>query len=236
MFLALDESIKDTTKIIGCVCFPMGEFGNIEKQVAEYRATQKMWSELKWNKINERHSQSYIDFLKIYMSRNDVTFHTWAYKELPLIERINVYRTNRRTDVFYKNTYTLIRSVIRKSLRENMNQFYILADETGSLGQENFRNYIEMLAKDRMTSRAKILHCSTAKSHITSPLQVADIITGAVAKGCYDKITDIGKQKVFDYLLEANDFIDLDITTKHLPSLYEVKIHHCNIDEYYKEN
>jgi hypothetical protein len=234
MFLALDESIDNPTKIIGCVCFPINMYGEFEKTVAEFRATKRMWSELKWNKLNEQYADRYIEFIKIFSDKPDVTFHTWAYEEVGGLERSRIYGTRDKGTIFYKNTYSLIRSVIRKAMKSGITQFYILADETGTPGRDNFKLFNEMLSNDSRLRGANVLYCATAKSTMSGTLQLADLITGAVSQGCYGTISDPGKIKVYNHFLEVNENIDLDITTISVPSLTDTRVHHCNIDEYYR--
>lgn len=237
MFLALDESLDNTTKVIGCICFPINMYGEFEREVAEFRATKKMWSEIKWKKVNERYADNYIRFARIFTDKPKVTFHTWAYKEMSMVDRIRIYHTSDKNEIFYKNTYTLIRSVMRKALKQGITQFYILADETGAPGRDNFKLFNEMLVNDTQLSSADVLYCATTKSTMSGALQIADLITGAVAQGCYAKnITDTGKRRLYEHFLEVNDHIGLDITTKRLPDLYDTRVHHCNIDDFHRIN
>lgn len=234
MFLALDESLEGKTTVIGCLCFPMTDFAELESKAMNIRAIQRLWSEMKWNKINDTYGEKYLKYISAYLDNTNVTFHSWAYDDLPLAERVLRHRTADKKMIFYKHCYALIRAVMKKCIAAGVYDFYIVADSTGPLGNEQYKIITDYLKADRrFPVTPNLICCTTGDSATVNALQVADIATGCIAQACYTqrKLND-GKKKIHSYLLKSNQGIELDITPKVPGKLEEAKFHHCNINKY----
>lgn len=230
MFLALDESLGTTYNTISCVCLHEETLVELEKNLVKFRLDNKLWGELKWQKISSRYTDKYIQFLEHYIGAAGVTFHTWTFKKPTRKELIDHYDSD-KSKIVYVQAFLLIRSVIWKHRNSGYKgSYYILADSTEERGIYEYKTTNRLLRNDRrIFPKAEIDFCSTGASHICSALQIADLLAGATNHK-YELCStgfEAGQNKIIDYLEEKNNNVPLNLSAPKLPKLYEFKIHHC---------
>lgn len=235
MYIFLDESLRETDKVIGCVCIPDGIFEELEATALHFRIKNNLWGEIKWKGINPSYASKFIEFLDIYLTHPRVTFHTWAYKEFAATERMAIYQKTDKTEIFYSQCYALIRSTMESCFTTDREfDFRILADSTGPTGEINYKEMREMFASDRRTNRFRLNSFVTADSKSLNAFQAVDLVIGATAKGYYskDEISP-AKTAVLQHIISANSGIALDITSRIKAGRNEIKVHHCHINKYW---
>lgn len=236
MYLILDESLRETDKVIGCVCIPDDIFEELEAKALAYRIKNNLWGEVKWKAINSAYAAKIIGFLDIYLQHPMVTFHTWAYKEFPASKRIDIYGRTDVNEIFYSQCYALLRSTMDSCFAETKKfDFRILADSTGKAGEINYQKMREMFAKDRRTNHFRLNSCIPVDSKALNAVQAIDLVTGAIAKGYYsnDEMAP-AKMAVLQHIIAANSGIALNITSIIKAGRSEVKVHHCHINKYWE--
>src|SRR3989344_8721094 len=107
MLITCDESIKYKHKIVGSISIPINDFLEYEDFFNHQRVKQKVFGEIKWDKVRE--NGNYFDFYftmtKKLFSNNNVRFHS------------NSYSNNK-----YTATYALVRSISWKLSNMDNNQ------------------------------------------------------------------------------------------------------------------
>lgn len=235
MYIILDESLDETDKVIGCVCIPDDVFEELEAVALSFRVRNNLWGELKWNGINSQYASKFIEFLDIYLTHPQVTFHTWAYREFDTTKRMQVYQKTDKTAIFYSQCYALIRSAMQSCFADDRKfDFRILADSTGRTGEINYKEMREMFANDRRTSMFRLNSFVTADSKSLNAFQAVDMVIGATAKGYYSTREMIPpKTALLQHIIAANSGIALDITSRLKAGRSEIKVHHCHINKYW---
>ena len=221
MFLCLDESFSSKHTAIGCLSLPLDTLRQCESTFLNNRINEKVWGELKWDKVSERYCQKYLEFLKCYFSSEQVYFHSWVYEN-------NCAEAKRPTTI-YKHAYCLIRSVIRKLLKQGFDgSFYIVADSTGEFGHREYKTTQDLLARDRgIHPQAKIAFCDQGDSGVCGAIQVCDIYTGATRYAySRDKKDPEKADEIVDWLRKVNKGVPINYCYPCFPGLKQFKIHH----------
>jgi hypothetical protein len=233
MFLALDESIGSQYTTVGCLCLPDDQLSHLEFDFINLRLRHKVWAEVKWEKISKAYCQKYKDILSAYLSHGDVTFHSWTYRTPSSEERTRHYNGISAEKVIYRHAYMLIRSVIWKCRNAGyQGSYYILADETGSLGQEEYKTTQSLLKGDsNIKPSPNIDFCTTGNSMSCGAMQVSDICAGAVMSHYDEKYSGQAACKsIVDHLKSLNQGRELNFSPSKLPTLKSAKLHHYLCD------
>lgn len=227
MLLALDESLEGTYKVVGCLCVPLDLFPDTEKKFISNRIDEKVWAELKWQKISSSYLDKYKKFITSYFESSGCTFHSWAYK-IPAQDLLSKYYDSDANKVIYKQAYMLIRSVMWKCINNGYTgPFYVLPDESGSLGKSEYTITQKLLNLDpRIRPHPSIEYCSPGNSTVCGALQISDICTGAVSSVVNKLAISPASQEIINTLTSINEGIPIDFQFPSLPSLHQYKIHH----------
>lgn len=230
MFLGVDESFNGDYTTLGCIAIPLNLLPDYEKDYISTRLKEKVWAEVKWSKLTESYLGKYKVILKNYLSQKDVTFHSWTYKK-PTREELNRFYSGDKDKVIYRQAYLLLRNVIRKvSNSGNEEPFYIVADETGPLGLEEYKITRDLLVGDKyINPHPKLEFCSQGNSQICGALQICDVLTGAT-QFLYDSkkvVDDYTANELICFLKEINKGVPINNSCPAFPRLDDFKIHHC---------
>lgn len=166
MLITCDESIDCTIKIVGSISVPFEDFFLYEDYVNRERIKNRVFGELKWQKLGEtgKYYDFYLSAIKKLFENDNVIFHS------------NSYRGNK-----YKAGYALIRSVSWKlsnmGYKDNLG---ILFDEEGQRGQMEVRYSRKVLNKDP-NIQSDFIFCEQLDSKMFNILQITDLLTGCVA-------------------------------------------------------
>lgn len=229
MFLALDESFSNGFTTIGCLCLPIDKLREKEEKWIHNRISEKIWAELKWEKVCVNFLEKYKKFIVDYIEDDEITFHSWTYKT-PSGNEVAKFYSGDSSKVFYCQAYLLLRSVIRKCLNGGYdNNFYIVVDETGKRGSQEYVKTKQMLIDDNnIRPRVIIEHCGQGNSSVCGALQISDICTGAVRYAYENRQTATSPSDEIKELLEKiNKDIPLNYSPARLPKINEFKFHHC---------
>lgn len=230
MFLALDESIGSTHETLGCLCFPESIMPKLEAQFIQHRIEHKVWAEVKWQRLCAPYVEKYEAMVRDYLAPDDVTFHSWTYRIPTAIERRSFYDGIDASLVVYRHAYLLIRTIIWKCRNNGYTgPFYILADESGKLGRNEYKITQGLLKRDPKISPPPVIDfCMTGSSTACGAMQITDLITGAVMSHYDEKFSKQDScTKFIKMLAEINGGIPLDLSSRTLPKLHDQKLHHC---------
>lgn len=230
MFIALDESYSSNFTVIGCLVLPKEKLPDLEKEYIQSRLDKKLWGEIKWSKATECYWDKYKEILGNYLSKPEVTFHSWCYKN-PTREELNSYYDDEKNKPLYKHSYLLIRNVIRKC--RNMGykgDFYIVPDTTGRMGKFEYSETQKILKEDTLIyPRATVEFCAEGNSQVCGALQIADLCIGAV-RYTYEreyKNDPIIADEIVKYLTKINEELPINYSHPTLPKIEQFKMHHC---------
>ena len=124
----------------------------------------------------------------------------------------------------------LIRSVIWKCRNSGYSgSFYILADESGCLGTEEYQTTKKLLLTDsKIRPKPVIDFCTTGNSNSCGAMQVSDLCTGAVMSK-YDSSysSQTACLEFSRHLVNINSGIELNFSPRNLPKINDLKLHHC---------
>lgn len=230
MFLALDESMGSSHVTLGCLCLPEAKLPELEAGFIKNRLEHKVWAEVKWSRLGKPYCDKYKTIVGDYLASPDVTFHSWTYKIPSGEERKTFYDGLDASKVVYRHAYLLIRTVIWKCRNSGYSgNFYILADETGKLGKDEYKITQDLLKNDSRIRPAPVIDfCATGSSISCGAMQVADLLTGAVMSQ-YDN--GFSKQDActdfVGHVVSLNGGTPLTYSPGAFPKLNEQKLHHC---------
>ena len=215
---------------LGCLCVPIKYLPNLEAQFVSKRIEHRLWAEIKWNKITTNYLPKYLDFLSTYLANNKVTYHSWTYLK-PTRQVLDGYYGGDKECVLYRQTYLLIRNVIRKYHNSSYNgPFTIIPDETGSRGQREYKSTHDLLNSDGyIKPKPNIEFCAQSDSKVLGALQICDLCTGAVHY-LYDHELSQDTESanaVINLLQNINSGIPINYSPISLPKVEEYKLHHC---------
>lgn len=173
MLITCDESIEYKIKIVGSVSIPFDDFLKYESFVNAKRLENRVFGELKWQKIQEegKYLDFYFTLIKELFSYPQVVFHS------------NGYKGNK-----YKASYALVRSISWKLQNmDYLNAIGVLFDYEGKRGVEETELSRDIFQND---IKHKLIFCTQIDSKIFNILQITDILTGCINyKKNIDEIT-----------------------------------------------
>ncbi len=203
MLITCDESMEYRIKVVGSISIPFDDFLKYESFVNEERLKNRVFGELKWQKIQDegKYLDFYLALIKELFSYPLVIFHS------------NSYKGNK-----YKASYALIRSISWKlqNMRD-LNEIGVLFDYEGRKGVEETELSREIFQTD---IKHKLIFCTQIDSKIFNILQITDILTGCVSykKNIQEIITKGQKNEVKENFIkkiekEIDDDNDCTLTT-----------------------
>lgn len=215
MFLSIDESESKSKNIIGATVCSKNNLIELEKQCVNVRLKDKLFGEVKWEKISSQYYDKYINFIDTFLNIKDITFHSVSY--------------NSGADDIYKNKtiYTLIRTICWKiNIAKIKDPLCILLDEDCIRGDMAIKMIQEYLKKDRRMYNP-IEFLNQGKSHILNISQVTDLLSGAISA----KINNTSqKRETINFInyLNLKNGVDIDYYDSVMPQLHDRKIHYFN--------
>lgn len=190
MFVACDESGKDPSSkylVIGTIWIDKDNVSEFEKKATELRLKHKCWGEIEWLKLSGSVSEQIKDFYKEFIDL--------AFKDLKIYFRfIIVKKSTLDTKTYHKNQktnklvqlkfmyYSISRYADRFLEQEKKEGLHIIFDsyqESNQSREEKWR--LETRKFIEKYVGCKIEHFQPCKSHISSLVQLCDVITGAVS-------------------------------------------------------
>jgi hypothetical protein len=173
MFILLDESFGSQFTVVGCLCIPLSLLPRQEENFVNNRIKNNCWGELGWGGVSEEYIGKYIDFLQGYLEPEEITFHSWAYKNPGKEFRGDPNK------LLHTHEYTLLKNTLIKSVNSGYREFYILLDDGQSLSEYRLtREYLEKTITIRPCP--KIMFYSQIDSKIVGAMQIASLCVSAV--------------------------------------------------------
>ncbi len=199
MFIVCDVSglsgDGDRYWVLGSVWIPKEQLSQYERAIVNFRLQNKLWGELKWEKITPQKLKEYKEFLTISLRK----FPT----EIKILLRDKKIeppegRFENEGELISTFFYTLIGNHMPRVLQRipTTRSFHILLDKEGWAREQslNLKDFLEFPLVLRGFKQS-IDHLSQCDSKISSLLQFCDIITGAVSAVWNQRQTDISDDK-----------------------------------------
>lgn len=206
MFLAIDECLSGSKKIVGGLLTKTENVSLIEKDFTDLRIKHKLFGEIKWNHISN-YVNRYCEFIDLFFNDIDTTFHSICY-----------------TQSKYKAAYSLIRSITWKLANKGITEpIYVLFDNNGNIGSEETKR-IKELAEVDGRFKCPVEFCSQGVSHVLGILQLADLLTGCVSIEVNNTSINKNQNKFVDHVKNKNGG-NLTFYSSNLPKLDDHKIH-----------
>ena len=186
-----DESSVDNPKsmmmVIGALFIERGLVPEAKQKIKEIREKHGVNGELKWVKTSKKTLPFYKDLFQYLFSvdGSKVTFRCIVVNKSQI--NYEKYHNEDRELAYYKFYYQLL----KRRLRDD--RYYIFLDFRPSKNKNSVRRLGEFL---RMFSRGGIKHIQAYPSHENVFIQVADILTGAVAFTQNTPTGSIAKQEL----------------------------------------
>ncbi|HET9412475.1 MAG TPA: hypothetical protein VFO38_06610 [Candidatus Saccharimonadales bacterium] len=215
---------------IGCLCFPRAIMPELESVFIADRIKHRVWAEVKWSRLCTPYCDKYKSMVSNYLASSQVTYHSWTYSIPSAEERKQYYNGSDSSKIIYRHAYLLIRTVIWKCRNSGYRgPFYILADETGKLGREEYKITQELLKNDaKIDPPASIDFCNTGNSTSCGAMQVVDLLTGAVMSQYDEKFSKQDACIDFvEHLTALNNGVPLTFSSPGFPRLGAQKMQHC---------
>ncbi|MBI5530402.1 MAG: hypothetical protein HY918_02785, partial [Candidatus Doudnabacteria bacterium] len=199
----------EAKKVLGAFALPTNLLADFECEFIKFRIKNKCYAEFKWSKVTPTYVNKYKEFLDLFFSNSKATFHAICYRT--------------RSQKF-KAAYLLLRALARKIiLAKPSSSLIIIFDENQKLGVVETKKIKEFAKKD-LYFKLPIDYCNQTSSHTLGVLQIADILSGALAT----KINggDISKphKELLSYI-ESHNTVPIDWSNPSFPSLYDYKMH-----------
>lgn len=158
-----DESTKYSKKIVGAISISLDAFYSLEKWILEYRIENKIFGEIKWEKVKckGRYFNCYLEIIDKVLNTPGVRFHSDSY-----------------SGGQYEASYALVRSISWKLTNCGYRgDVGILFDEKDSAQVDITR---DLLSGD---SRFKhnVIFCTETDSKVFNTMQVVDLICGSLS-------------------------------------------------------
>lgn len=195
MFVAVDESLEYPLKTISAVCLPLSHLISFEKKWLKIRINNKVWAEIKWEKITKQYVDKYKKFIDLFFS-SQCTFHCWAYRS-PSASIVKKYFRGDSSLPFHTTAYNLLKNLSRKIERHYGEEcsdhcLYVVADKGSRKGEIQWKKTNEFLSSDRNVP-LKVEFCDEGNSAICSLIQIADLLGGCASIEINDKESKINK-------------------------------------------
>lgn len=170
--------------LIGAIYCPkikVKEINNYIKKLKEnYNLSNNI--ELKWNKIDKKTENLYLDIIDYFFSNNDLKFRVMVIDK----ERLNHKKYNQtENDFYHKAYYEMLKYIINRN--NSYNIYPDIKDTNSYYYHQVMLNYLKIKILD--TNNEIIKKVQPIKSYEAPILQINDILIGALSYS-YRKLSD----------------------------------------------
>ena len=170
--------------LIGAIYCPkikVKEINNYIKKLKEnYNLSNNI--ELKWNKIDKKTENLYLDIIDYFFNNNDLKFRVMVIDK----ERLNHKKYNQtENDFYHKAYYEMLKYIINRN--NSYNIYPDIKDTNSYYYHQVMLNYLKIKILD--TNNAIIKKVQPIKSYEAPILQINDILIGALSYS-YRKLSD----------------------------------------------
>lgn len=213
-----DESIKYNRKVVGAVSVSLEDFYELEKSIAAYRIENKIFGEIKWEKVKNdgKYVNCYLKIIERAFNLSSFRFHS------------NSFTGNQFTA-----SYALVRSISWKLKRLNY---------TGDMGIlfDKCENKETAVTRERLNVDHdfynNIIFCTDTDSKIFNTMQIVDLLTGCMSYKINlinneIKPNEINEHKIsFIKRVESmDDNLEIDTSLGSVWGYNQKKIQHFNL-------
>lgn len=204
---------------------PLDNLPDFEKEFVKLRIKHKLWGEIKWERI----SQNYLEFADL-MRSNWISFHSLCYPTQTPQEIKDKFQgdSNKPQYVF---AYTLVRYIGTMLIASKAmpTRMYILPDESGPVGHQEWKNSAGYLKKDSKLSGIEFDFCSQGTSHCVGALQISDLLTGAVAALKNNVTLNQVQENFISRVQSINNNQPLLFNYPYTTPLHNIKVNHFSL-------
>ena len=170
--------------LIGAIYCPkikVKEINNYIKKLKEnYNLSNNI--ELKWNKIDKKTENLYLDIIDYFFNNNDLKFRVMVIDK----ERLNHKKYNQtENDFYHKAYYEMLKYIINRN--NSYNIYPDIKDTNSYYYHQVMLNYLKIKILD--TNNEIIKKVQPIKSYEAQILQINDILIGALSYS-YRKLSD----------------------------------------------
>ena len=170
--------------LIGAIYCPkikVKEINNYIKKLKEnYNLSNNI--ELKWNKIDKKTENLYLDIIDYFFNNNDLKFRVMVIDK----ERLNHKKYNQtENDFYHKAYYEMLKYIINRN--NSYNIYPDIKDTNSYYYHQVMLNYLKIKILD--TNNEIIKKVQPIKSYEAPILQINDILSGALSYS-YRKLSD----------------------------------------------
>ena len=170
--------------LIGAIYCPkikVREINNYIKKLKEnYNLSNNI--ELKWNKIDKKTENLYLDIIDYFFNNNDLKFRVMVIDK----ERLNHKKYNQtENDFYHKAYYEMLKYIINRN--NSYNIYPDIKDTNSYYYHQVMLNYLKIKILD--TNNEIIKKVQPIKSYEAPILQINDILIGALSYS-YRKLSD----------------------------------------------
>lgn len=194
--------------VLGAVWCPTSEVREVNQRITEIKAKFGLGFnyELKWTKISPNHYKMYYDIIDYFFDNDDLHFRGVV---IPDKRILNHSEFNQSHDLwYYKMFFTLFKNIL-----EPDSEYKIFLDYKDSRGGERIRNLHKVLCNSVYDfSREIIKDIQLVNSRQVAIIQVADILTGAIAYLHRGITANIGKNEIINRIKKRSGYTLLSNT------------------------
>jgi len=184
---ALSDKSAHKYIAIGGIWIPSAYRAELKDKVNEIKRKYNVYGELKWNKVSPKYKDLYCDLIDYFFS----TFRTRFRVILVNAEKVdNDFFNNSSAELgFYKFYYQLINHWINDGCEYN-----IFLDHKSNGNRNRIKDLKSCL--ENSNYNAQVLQVQTLHSHESIGIQLADVLTGAVAAKFNNVIVSSAKKEI----------------------------------------
>lgn len=205
MFIACDESGKSKSAylVIGSIWVDESKIPTLEAEVSNWRISRNFWREIHWMNVNsnEHYEKLYIEFLEICLQILE-----------PIFRVVVVEKSKVNLSVYHKGNESLMQNKFLRLLiscfaigRGIKDELKIVFDSGTTNTPKDTRNIID---RDLPNKISCFCPCN---SHISSVVQLADLLTSATCDKWNKKIRVKSAQDKLVALIETHFKGDLSV-------------------------
>ena len=194
--------------LIGAIYCPkikVKEINNYIKKLKEnYNLSNNI--ELKWNKIDKKTENLYLDIIDYFFNNNDLKFRVMVIDK----ERLNHKKYNQtENDFYHKAYYEMLKYIINRN--NSYNIYPDIKDTNSYYYHQVMLNYLKIKILD--TNNEIIKKVQPIKSYEAPILQINDILIGALSYS-YRKLSD-NDAKLNIIKIKCQGFIAKEVDSVH---------------------
>lgn len=165
-----------TVMVLGAVWCPLEESREISSRIKEIKLRHGVSGdfEFKWTKISPAKLQLYLDLLDYFFDNDHLHFRALVIPDKSKLRHLDYKQSH--VDWYYKMYFAMLKTVL-----SSQSSFNIYLDVKDTRSQKKIGALHDKLCKVAYDYDRKIVHkVQTVRSHEVSPLQLTDLLIGAV--------------------------------------------------------